>query len=109
MGFHKSSMGIKLKDKHLLTAYCKRSSGEATYSELDLNQFLGARKGEFVWGSQNFSESAHDVDLKIEGPDDEPVLHAHFDSEDGKIQKSQVKLGCCIKNEDGHLSYMQCF
>lgn len=46
MGFHKSSMAIELKNGHVLTAYCRRPSGEATYSELDLDDFLGAKKGE---------------------------------------------------------------
>lgn len=45
MGFHKSSMNIELKKGHVLTAYCARPSGEARYSELDLNDFLGVRKG----------------------------------------------------------------
>jgi hypothetical protein len=45
MGFHKSSMEIQLKNNHVLSAYCRRPTGEATYSELDLNRFLGAKKG----------------------------------------------------------------
>jgi hypothetical protein len=45
MGFHKSSMDIKLKEGHVLTAYCRRPTGEATYSELDLDKCLGAKKG----------------------------------------------------------------
>lgn len=45
MGFHKSSMDIELKNGHLLTAYCRRPSGDATYSELNLDDFLGAKKG----------------------------------------------------------------
>jgi hypothetical protein len=46
MGFHKSSMDIKLKEGHVLTAYCRRPPGEAIYSELDLDEFLGMKKGE---------------------------------------------------------------
>lgn len=48
MGFHKSSMDIQLKNGHVLTAYCRRPSGDASYSELDLDEFLGTKKGE--WG-----------------------------------------------------------
>lgn len=44
-------MDIKLKDGHVLTAYCRRLSGEATYSELDLDEFLGTKKG--MHGSQS--------------------------------------------------------
>ena len=45
MGFHKSSNGITLKDKHLLTAYCQKPDGQTTYSELDLDGFIGVNKG----------------------------------------------------------------
>lgn len=45
MGFHKSSRDIQLKNRHILTAYCQRPSGEAKYSELDLDQILGAGNG----------------------------------------------------------------
>lgn len=38
-------MDIHLKSNHILCAYCRRPTGEATYSELDLNQFLGTKKG----------------------------------------------------------------
>ncbi|KAJ5154837.1 Cyanovirin-N family protein [Penicillium coprophilum] len=107
--FHKTSMNIKLKDKHILTAYCQRPSGEARYSELDLDQFLGAKKGQFTWGDQGFSKSSRDVVFKLEGPDNEPMLHAQFDDGEGHIKDSQVNLGHCIKNEDGHLSFMECF
>lgn len=48
MGFHKSSMDIKLKNGHVLTAYCRRPSGDATYSELDLDEFLGTKKGKSI-------------------------------------------------------------
>ncbi|KAJ5774939.1 hypothetical protein N7457_009835 [Penicillium paradoxum] len=109
MGFHKSSMGIKLKDKHLVTAYCKRPSGEATYSELDLNQFLGARKGDFAWGEQNFSDRARNVDFRLEGPNNEPVLYAELEDDEGKSHQRHLNLGACIKNEDGQLHFMQCF
>ncbi|KAJ5407378.1 hypothetical protein N7465_008662, partial [Penicillium sp. CMV-2018d] len=45
VGFQRSSQVLDLKDKHILTAYCQRPSGESIYSELDLNEFLGANKG----------------------------------------------------------------
>lgn len=38
-------MEIELKNGHVLTAYCRRPSGEATYSELNLDDFLGAKRG----------------------------------------------------------------
>ncbi|EKV09175.1 Cyanovirin-N family protein [Penicillium digitatum] len=109
MGFHESSKGINIKDKHILTAYCQRPSGEPRYSELDLNEFLGANKGKLAWGSHNFSKSSRDVDFKLEGPNNEPMLCAQLNDGEGNFQESKVNLGHCIKNVDGHLSYMECF
>ncbi|CAI7671646.1 unnamed protein product [Penicillium discolor] len=109
MSFHGSSQGIDLKDKHILTAYCERPSGESRYSELDLNEFLGANKGQLAWGSHDLSKSARNVDFKLEGRSNEPMLHAQLDDGEGNIQDSQVNLGGCIKNEDGQLNFMECF
>ncbi|KAJ5551829.1 hypothetical protein N7535_000225 [Penicillium sp. DV-2018c] len=109
LGFHNSSMGIKLKDQHVLTAYCKRPSGEAVYSELDLNDILGARKGDFAWGDRDFMKQARNINFKLEGPDNEPVLHADIDDGEGHMHRRQLNLGSCIMNEDGHLSFGQCF
>ncbi|CAI7627588.1 unnamed protein product [Penicillium palitans] len=108
MGFQRSSQGIDLKDKHILAAYCQRPSGKTRYSELDLNEFLGANKGQLAWGSHDFSKSSRNVNFKLEGPDNEPMLHAQLD-DGGNIQDSQVNLRDCIKNEDGQLSFMECF
>ncbi|KAJ5126730.1 hypothetical protein N7448_007509 [Penicillium atrosanguineum] len=108
MGFHKSSMDIHLKDRHVLCAYCKRPSGEATYSELDLDSILGAVKGKFKWSAENFSGSASDVTLEQDGPEHNPILRARLDSGNGP-QEDVVNLADCIKNEDGKLKYMDCF
>ncbi|CAG8004967.1 unnamed protein product [Penicillium salamii] len=109
MGFHKSSMDIKLKDGHVLTAYCRRLSGEATYSELDLDEFLGTKKGQFAWGCTGFSTHSSDIDSQLEGPTNEPMLRAQLDDGIGTSRESEVNLGACIKNEDGHLCFMECF
>lgn len=148
--FHLSSMDIHLKNGHVLCAYCRKPTGEATYSELDLNQFLGARKGkqgatpalildqistaierhpyktlpptkgtkltrvratagEFRWGSSNFSADTSDVNLQLEGETNEPILRARMSGEGGTKHESRVNLGDCIKNENGHLQFMECF
>ncbi|KAJ5953941.1 hypothetical protein N7501_008220 [Penicillium viridicatum] len=101
MGFQRSSQVLDLRDKHILTTYCQRPSGESIYSELDLNEFLGAKKGQLAWGSHDFLKSSRNVDFKLEGPDNEPILYAQLDDGEGNIQDSQVNLGDCIKNEDG--------
>ncbi|KAJ5625021.1 hypothetical protein N7510_001330 [Penicillium lagena] len=109
MGFHKSSMDIQLKNNHLLCAYCRRPTGEATYSELDLNKFLGTKKGKFTWSAENFADHAAGVELQLEGPTHEPILHARLNDGTGGCREDKVNLADCIKNEDGHLRYMDCF
>ncbi|KAJ5788988.1 uncharacterized protein N7518_005999 [Penicillium psychrosexuale] len=109
MGFHKSSNGINVKDKHILTAYCQKPGGETTYSELDLDGFIGVNKGRLAWGAHDFSKCARDVELKLEGPENNPILHAKFDDGQGNVQESEVNLADCIKNIDGRLNYMECF
>ncbi|KAJ5221885.1 uncharacterized protein N7469_010772 [Penicillium citrinum] len=109
MGFHRSSMDVHLKDGHVLCAYCTRPSGEATYSELDLNSVLGTRKGKFAWSAENFTDDAAEVNLIWDGPDREPMLHAQLRDEDGMQHEDRVNLAGCIKNEDGRLRYMDCF
>ncbi|KAJ5764997.1 hypothetical protein N7520_004556 [Penicillium odoratum] len=109
MGFHKTSMDIQLKNGHILTAYCRRPSGDATYSELNLDGILGAKKGQFAWSVEGFSDHASDVILELEGPTHEPMLHASLDDEGGIQHVDVVNLADCIKNENGHLRYMGCF
>lgn len=65
MGFHKSSNGINVKDKHILTAYCQKPGGETTYSELDLDGFIGVNKGK---DHPNSVRSVHGVSLMSERP-----------------------------------------
>jgi hypothetical protein len=129
MGFHKSSMNIHLRDNHVLCAYCKHPSGDATYSELDLDHILGTRKGKtrsrvprpsipkqprltglgkLAWSAENLSRSASVVSLEQEGPMHEPILHAQLNDGDGPHEDT-VNLADCIKNEDGQLKYMGCF
>jgi hypothetical protein len=45
----------------------------------------------------------------MDGPNGEPLLHAQLDDGEGHICSDELNLGTCIKNEDGHLRYMQCF
>ncbi|KAJ5676710.1 uncharacterized protein N7477_002343 [Penicillium maclennaniae] len=108
MGFHKSSMNIHLKDSHVLCAYCQRPSGEATYSELDLDAILGTVKGKFKWSAENFSSSAANVTLEQDNPEHNPLLHARLHDGEG-LHEEVVNLADCIKNEDGKLKYMGCF
>lgn len=62
-----------------------------------------------AWGAHDFSKCSRNVDFKLEGPHNEPMLHAQLDDGEGNIQDSQVNLGDCIKNVGGQLSFMECF
>ncbi|KAF7712494.1 CVNH domain-containing protein [Penicillium ucsense] len=114
MGFHKSSLNVKLKDGHMLSAYCQRPTGEAVYSELDLNEFLGVRKGKLTWSGHNFTQTAENIHLEWEGDGkpQNPILHADVYTDptvSAESAASCVNLADCIKNEDGHLRFMDCF
>lgn len=65
--------------------------------------------GEFAWGYKDFSASSHDVNLELEGPTNEPMLHAKVDDGVGHLRESEVNLAGCIKNIDGNLRFMDCF
>lgn len=65
--------------------------------------------GRFVWSAENFSHNASDIDLQMEGPTHEPILHAQLSDDSGSMRTDKVNLADCIKNEDGHLCFMDCF
>lgn len=65
--------------------------------------------GKFAWSADGFSDHASDVNLKLEGPTHEPMLHAQLDDEEGGQHMDVVNLADCIKNENGRLRFMDCF
>ena len=65
--------------------------------------------GEFAWGYKDFSASSQDVNLELDGPTNEPMLHAKVDDGVGHLRESEVNLAGCIKNIDGNLRFMDCF
>jgi len=65
--------------------------------------------GQLVWGCQDFSAHSTDIDLQLEGPTNEPILHAQLDDGIGNTQEGEVNLASCIKNEDGRLRFQGCF
>jgi hypothetical protein len=66
------------------------------------------RPGKFVWGGDNFADSASQVHLSIEGEAGVPYLHAQLNDRHGSVQSASVNLGECIRNEVGELEYMAC-
>ena len=65
--------------------------------------------GKLAWSAGNFSQVAEDINLQLEGETHEPILHASLRDDSGDLHESCVNLAECIKNEDGHLRFMDCF
>lgn len=65
--------------------------------------------GKFHWSASNFSQAASDIDLQMEGPTHEPILHAQLADGGGGTHEDRVNLADCIKNENGELRFMDCF
>lgn len=66
--------------------------------------------GKLAWGSPDFSKSADNIHLEWEGDSKpkNPILHAEL-MDGNENHESCVNLADCIKNEDGHLRFMECF
>lgn len=65
--------------------------------------------GKLTWGAKDFSQSADHVHLEWEGETmpKNPILHAEWIGDEN--HESSVNLAECIKNEDGHVRFMDCF
>ncbi|RMJ23520.1 CVNH domain-containing protein [Aspergillus sp. HF37] len=108
MGFQNSSTGITLQNRHTLRCQCAKPDGTFENSQIDLNECLGNNNGKFVWGGDNFADSASQIHLSIEGEAGVPYLHAQLNDRHGSVQSASVNLGECIRNEVGELEYMAC-
>ncbi|KAK4031667.1 hypothetical protein C8A01DRAFT_41885 [Parachaetomium inaequale] len=54
----------------------------------------------FIWGGENFAESAENISLSFEGPDSVPVLHAGLSNASGRLVDAKVNLSEHIGNRD---------
>ena len=57
-------------------------------------------KGHFQWGGENFTESAENIRLSLEGPDSVPMLHAALKNSRGQLVDAEVNLSEHIGNRD---------
>lgn len=60
--------------------------------------------GRFSWDGQNFSNTARNVRLGMEGQR-EPVLHAELQNDSGEYKESETRLGEHVGNIDGQLRW----
>ncbi|KAM0435854.1 hypothetical protein ACHAPT_002745 [Fusarium lateritium] len=107
VNFHLSSEDIELEDGHILVAKCGNGDGDMVESRLDLDYYIGNDGGSFSWGGENFSHSASDIELSIEGDDNVPVLRAKLGNGDGEEFDANVNLAERIGNDGGNLVFVQ--
>ncbi|KAJ5669878.1 hypothetical protein N7462_010948, partial [Penicillium macrosclerotiorum] len=106
MSFHESAVSIELEEGHRLKATLRHGDDEERDSELDLNDVIGNNNGEFVWGGENFKDSAENIEFHREGDDDVPVLRAVLYTIDGEGVSADINLAERITNQDGHLVFV---
>ncbi|KAI8715248.1 CVNH domain-containing protein [Fusarium sp. LHS14.1] len=107
VNFHLSSEDIELEDGHILVAKCGNGDGEMVESRLDLDYYIGNDDGSFSWGGENFSGSAEDIELSIEGDDNVPILRAKLNPIDGDPVDADLNLAERIGNDGGNLVFVQ--
>ncbi|RSL42187.1 hypothetical protein CEP54_015563 [Fusarium duplospermum] len=103
--FHDTSVNIWLEDGHILHAECGDGEGGAPESTLDLNYYIGNNDGSFEWGGENFSGSASEISLQMEG-DGQPILRALLNPIDGDPIPADVNLAERIGNDHGTLIFV---
>lgn len=73
---------------------------EYSYGEVTIVVLIGR----FSWDGQNFSSTARNVRLGMEGQR-EPVLHAELQNDSGEYVGSDTQLGEHVGNIDGQLRW----
>ena len=121
MSFSESVDNIRLHQGYLLRANCQQEDGEWRESQIDLNRIIGNEDGKmisqssgkstnrslgwFVWGAENFAESADEIQL--EGGS---YLTANLPKRDGGFRERQgINLNERIANENGRLVFRGAF
>ncbi|OJJ42866.1 hypothetical protein ASPZODRAFT_137010 [Penicilliopsis zonata CBS 506.65] len=107
--FYKSADRIILEDNHILSCRCRDKDGQMKYARFDLNTCIGNNNGRFHWNGHDFTSSASQIHLTLEGNDRAPILHAQLNDRHGSQQSASLNLGDCLKNVNGKLEYMECW
>ncbi|KAE8418031.1 Cyanovirin-N [Aspergillus pseudocaelatus] len=106
MSFHESCDLIRIEvrgDHTVLLAAAKNGDGDETVpAEIVLDEQIGNGDGWFVRGGNNFTETAHDIELEFR--EDGPWLTAFLTEVDGEDRERQgINLGEHIGNNSGQL------
>ncbi|KAL4784582.1 Cyanovirin-N [Aspergillus varians] len=106
MSFHESAQNIRIEDGHRLFADLRNEDGDFVEAEFDLNQILGNNDGHFEWDANDFSSSAEDIELHIEGDDNVPVLRAVLGNSEGETVEANVNLAERLGNDNGSFQFI---
>ncbi|KAI1498296.1 Cyanovirin-N [Biscogniauxia marginata] len=106
MSFFTTSENIRLEDKHYLRARLQTVDGQWVDSEINLNEFIGNNNGHFAWDGKNFSQTAEDVRVSIEGTGPVCVLRARLRTEDGQYRDSDLNLSERLGNNNGTFTWV---
>ncbi|PYH46049.1 CVNH domain-containing protein [Aspergillus saccharolyticus JOP 1030-1] len=114
MSFHNSCRDIHLafeNDSTMLCCVARDCQGAIHHRKICLDVHIGNtdgyphRSGWFIWGGENFTESAHDI--RLEHTDRGPKLTAQLRMANGGYRERQgIFLADKIANEDGHLRFL---
>ncbi|KAG2420112.1 hypothetical protein HFD88_004912 [Aspergillus terreus] len=109
MSFQQSACDIHLNPERegttSLVAICNNDEGSGLTSKLPLDNFLGNKDGHFVWGGKNITQSCRNMQLRREGPNRLPILHADLRNSAGDFVPADCHLEEHIWNIDGELLY----
>ncbi|BAE60348.1 unnamed protein product [Aspergillus oryzae RIB40] len=110
MSFHQSCDLIRIEvrgDHTVLLAAAKNGDGDETVpAEIVLDEQIGNGDGWFVRGGENFTETAHEIELEFR--EDGPWLTAFLTEVDGEDRERQgINLADHIGNDCGRLVWAQ--
>ncbi|KAF2797568.1 Cyanovirin-N [Melanomma pulvis-pyrius CBS 109.77] len=105
MSFHLSAEDIRIDDNHILRARLQNIDGDWCDAEIDLDNHLGNNEGEIQWDSANFSHSVDNVEFRIEGDGEVPVLRCRCRDSDGNEFARDVNLSERIENQNGQFVF----
>lgn len=98
MSFSNSSQKITI-NKNLLSCLCQKKDGSWVEASIDLDNHIGNKNGELVWGGKNFSHSSQDITV------DYNVLRCQAKDKNGDPNDTMIDLDEKISNSNGILKH----
>ncbi|MCP2729100.1 CVNH domain-containing protein [Limnofasciculus baicalensis] len=102
--FSQTCEDIYIDDPYLV-ATCEKADGVTKEnSDINLNEYIGAKDGILSWGGKYFADTCDDIALAQSLATKELLLTAQCKKADG-IEQSDIELDAHIANIDGSLTY----